>query len=325
MKQEEIARTLGISKTTVSRAISGNGRVGKNTREKVLKLWNGEHAGETGERKRTKNICVALPLDALIDSNHFFTDVLYGVCESVDGTDYDVMIIRTSENDISEIERVVKEEKTDGIILTRSLENDKALKFLSEQDFPAAVSGHTSFGNVISVDIDNEKAAKDLTSLLIAMGYRRFTTIIGNLGYKVNKSRRKGFIRGIAENGLSPEKQVIYTGEFSTSALERIASDIVSNKTECVVCGDDDMAVKVMSWLRNEGYRIPKDVGIASLYNSSALKVLTPNVTAVDASARNIGMVLGRQLVNKLEGEKFNYKTEVDYEILIRKSTQKVN
>jgi len=324
MKQDEIAKALGISKTTVSRAISGKGRVGKETREKVLALLDEKKKRpETGDTL-TKNICVAIPGSDMISSNTYFSEVLYGVCEALSLIDYNVIVVKSTEDDISEILRVVEEHKADGIIFTRSLEHDKALEYLSSINFPAAVAGHTEYDNVISVDIDNEKAVEELTSLMIAKGFRHFTCIVEDLNYVVNKNRRDGFVKAVNNRGLSLEKQFVYTGGFYQELLNIITSNVLSKKTDCIICGDDEIAVKVMSWLKNEGYRIPTDIAVASCYNSSTLNVLTPAITAVGASARSVGSMLGKQMVNLIEGKPYNIKTDMDYEIIIRKSTNKL-
>ena len=70
-----------------------------------------------------------------------------------------------------------------------------------------------------------------------------------------------------------------------------------------------------------EGYRIPRDIAIASLYNSPTLNVLVPAVTTVDVSARMVGNMIGKQMIQLLQGKEYQKKTMIDYEILIRAST----
>ena len=67
-----------------------------------------------------------------------------------------------------------------------------------------------------------------------------------------------------------------------------------------------------------------RDISIASLYNSANLNCFSPAVTAISVSARQVGNVVGRQLINSLRGEAYNAKTNLGYEILLRKSTGKM-
>lgn len=71
MTQQEIAKALGISKTTVSRAISGKGRIGEETKNRILKYMK-EHEAEESGIVPTRMLGVALPADSNINSNHFF-------------------------------------------------------------------------------------------------------------------------------------------------------------------------------------------------------------------------------------------------------------
>ena len=96
-----------------------------------------------------------------------------------------------------------------------------------------------------------------------------------------------------------------------------VMHDILSNKTDCIVCGDDELCTKVLSWLQGEGYRVPADVTIFALYNSSLLNLMRPSVTAVDVSARYVGLEIGKQMCNYLQGEDYSPKTLIDYRILI--------
>ena len=77
-------------------------------------------------------------------------------------------------------------------------------------------------------------------------------------------------------------------------------------------------AVRMMSRLQAEGYRIPLDIGIASLYNGATLDCFTPAVTAVNILARQQGITIGKQMIHCLKGEIYNKKTMLDYEILLR-------
>lgn len=67
---------------------------------------------------------------------------------------------------------------------------------------------------------------------------------------------------------------------------------------------------------------MPKDIAIASLYNSSSLNCFSPSITAVSVPARQVGIRMGTQMIHCLEGEKYAQKSMMDYEILLRKSTK---
>lgn len=307
MTQKEVAEALGLSKTTVSRALSGKGRIGEETRNKILKYMKENRVGE----------------DSNINTNHFFTECLYGICEAAAYMNYNVLVMKVTETDISEIINVVEGRKIDAVILTRTMENDRAMQYLEKVGFPVGLAGQYIGENVITVDIDNQGATERLVTMMIARGIRRFALILEEINYVVNRSRYNGFMNALMKSGISEKKQYIYTGKVRDNVMEMVMSDILSNKADCIVCGDDELCIRVMSWLQDEGYRIPRDIAIASLYNGSVLNLMRPSVTAIDTSAKSVGTELGKQVCYFLQGEHYQKKTLLNYEILVRKSTDK--
>lgn len=328
MTIEQIAKELGVSKSTVSRALSGKGRIGAQTRLKIqsyareMGIWPEKQPDE--EQVRTKNIGVVIPADAYTMSIPFFQECLLGISEAASMLQYYVMVIASPLNDISGIRTLVENGRVDGMILMRSVEDDRIIKYLTEIHFPTGLTGICDYEEVIQVDTDNEKAAENLTSLLIGQGYRRFAMVVGNAGYKVNADRCNGFYRALERYGIPGDQQLMYSNFINMELLDSIISDVFARKIECIVCADDVICTRLMSRLQAEGYRIPHDISIVSLYNSINLDCFSPAVTAVNISAKQIGNTIGKQMIQFLQGNEYSAKTILDYEILFRKSAGKV-
>lgn len=323
MTQDEIAKSLGVSKSTVSRAFSGKGRIGERTREKILE-YAGQQTGISGGVKHrtgaTRNLGVILPADVYSNGGPYFQECILGICETASFLDYDVLIATGTANDVSGIRKLVEKDKVDGIILTRTIEDDRALQYLTEIHFPVGLTGICSDSEVIQVDVDNEAAAENLTSLLIGRGYREFALVIDDMEYVVNQSRYRGFCNALRKNGIPQERQKICSGPLRVDMLDSILGSLIAQKVECIICGDDIICTRVMSSLQAEGYRIPKDVAVASLYNSPNLDCFSPSITAVNVSAKQVGNMISRQMIGFLEGREYQKKTIMDYEILMRRS-----
>lgn len=324
MTVKEIAEELGVAPSTVSRALSGKGRIGEATKKRVINYMAEhellENRGNT--KKRNGNLGVILPSDVYVSNVPYFQECILGICETAAVLGHDVLIATATANDISGIRTLVEKEKVDGIILTRSMEDDKAIHYLSDLGFPVGVTGHSDKKEVIQVDTDNEAAAEALTSFLIEKGYQRFALITDNLDYSVNRSRYKGFCKALRKNGIEKEKQFFYNNSINLDVIDSVINDLLIHKVECIVCGDDVICTKIMSSLQAEGYRIPRDISVASLYNSSNLDCFTPPVTTVNVSAKRIGNVICKQMIHYLTGKEYQPKTLIDYEILVRKSTK---
>lgn len=324
MTLDEIANELGVSKSTVSRALSGKGRIGKETSERI-RTFVQEHGGEKCKKESgqivTHNIGVVLPADVYYGGGAYFQSCLLGICEAASMYGYNVLITTGKIHDILEIQSLVENHKVDGIILTRGVEDDKALQYLVEKNFPTGVTGICNYEEVIQVDTDNQGAAEKMTSMLIAKGFRKFALLVKDMNFIVDKERHDGFCKALLKNGLSEKNQLFINGSIKMEFLNSIIANIIAQKVECIICGDDEICTMIMSRLQAEGYRIPKDIAIASLYNSSNLECYSPAVTAVSVAATQMGNIVGKQLIQYLMGKQYEKKNIVDYDILFRKST----
>lgn len=326
MTLDEMAKNLGVSKSTVSRALSGKGRIGEATRDRIMTY--AEQQGKIQQPKppaadSTGNLGVVFPADVYENLNPYFQDCLLGICESATLMGFHVLLAVGTASDISGIQALVEKKKVDGIILTRNLDHDKAVQYLTDIGFPVGMTGQCDNKEIIQVDTDNEGAAEHLTSLLIGRGFRRFALVVEDLSYRVNRNRYDGFCTALLKNGIPREIQTFYVGTLKVDLLDSVIGDMISQKVECIICGDDVVCTRIVSRLQAEGYRIPKDIAVASLYNSSSLNCFSPQITAVNISARQMGNMVGKQMINRLRGRDYEAKVIMDYEILFRKSTNR--
>lgn len=325
MTIEIMAKELGVSISTVSRALSGKGRIGEQTRKRVIEYAKEHELTEKLEKHqapKTGNLGVVLPSDVYVSSEPYFQECMLGICETAALMNYDVLITTMKNSDISGIQNLVEKNKVDGIILTRNEEKDNAISYLTRQNFPVALTGACNNANVIQVDIDNEGATEALTSHLISVGYRKFALLVADMSFSVDTNRYNGFCKALVKHGIDRDKQVVYTSAGGMDTMmDSIIGTLMAQKVECVICGDDVICTKIVSKLQSERYRIPKDIGVASLYNSINLNCFTPPITTVSVSASQIGNMICAQMIRYLNGMSYQDQTVVDYEILVRKST----
>lgn len=325
MTTEEIAKALGVSKSTVSRALSGKGRIGKETVQRI-QSYAREHGfweeRKTAQQDKSSNIAVVVPADAYVDSIPFFQESLLGIDESLEIYNYNVLIVADVPGDVSNIKKIIEREKAEGIILLRSVEGDLLQEYLAGIDFPTGVIGKARYADMIQVDVDNRKAAENLVSLLGGQGYRKFCMVGGDTTYYVNQERAKGYFDGL-EGMKIPKEQLYYPNFIDIESDGDVIRGLLAQKVECVICGDDVICAQITSRLQAEGFRIPKDISVASLYNSKYLGCFSPQITAVSVSARTMGNIVGKQLISKLRGEAYRSDILVDYDILNRRSTRR--
>lgn len=324
---DDVARALGISKTTVSRAISGKGRVGDDTRQKVMSFIE-EHNyipninARALAGQKTYNIGVIWPDDYNAVDLPFFQRCMIGISEVTASYGYDVIVTLVSGDDISGIKRIIDNHKVDGIILTRTLVKDNAAYFLKNSGIPFVAVGKTYDSDVVYVDNDNFSACKELTAILIAKGLKRLALIGGSTNHIITRTRHEGFMAAFEDAGIAVDPSLIYLEVEDISRVGNILKELQNKNIDGIVCMDDAIAGEIMSKCRDEHIRIPEDLRIASFYNSSILENAVPSVTSLNFNDRNLGANAAKTLLDMIAGADVSSKTLSNYEVVLKESTK---
>lgn len=322
----DVAEALGVSKTTVSRAISGKGRIGSETKAKILEYIE-EHdyvpnvVAKGLAQSKTYNIGITMPDDFALVDLPFFKKCLMGVCEYAGTADYDVVVSMISVNDISHLERMVNNRKVDGVILTRTLTKDIAAEFLKSKKIPFVTLGTSADEDIVQIDNDHETACRELTSILLLQRVGRIALLGGDQRHVVTQKRFRGFEAAMRKNGLNVTGDMVYYDVDSISA-DRIIDEVLSKKYECILCMDDSICERVLDKLKKEKIRVPGTVRVASFYNSTVLERNTPSITSLQFDAQELGRVAARTLLDMIDGKEVPKKTLLGYEISMKESTK---
>lgn len=325
---DDIARELSISKTTVSRAISGKGRIGQETRERVLRYIDENNYRPSAIAKglaqsKTFNIAFVMPGDYSNAELPFFQKCMWGISVAASRMDYDVIVSMVREGDISQLVRLVDHHKIDGAILSRTLEKDETLAYLAANDIPFVTAGSTEEDVAIQVDNDHFGACKELTSILLHKGIRKMALIGGNSSFVVNQNRLLGFREAHMQAGVPVDNSLLYLDMEDADRVENAVEEIVSKKAECILCMDDSICGYVLYKLNREQIKIPEEIKVASFYNSSFLEHYQPAITALRFDMTELGMVCCSTLLDHIDKKAVRQKTLLGYEVLMKESTKK--
>lgn len=325
---DDIAQALGVSKTTVSRAISGKGRIGPETREKVMAFieahgYRPNLIAKSLAVSKTFNIAVVLPTDTEIHEMPFFQICLHSITQAVTERDYDVVLSVTTGQNISALKRIIRNQKVDGVILTRLLSDDKAVDFLKESGIPFVVIGSNADDSIFQVDSDQAAGCREVTSHVIGSGCRNFVLLAGNPDHQVNKDRYSGFTDALLAAGMRPVPGGVYWGMTTTSWLERTMPSIMEGKPDCLVCMDDAICGRALYWLHKNRFSVPADVRVVSFYDSQAMEQHIPPITALHINVRDLGAAAGNALLDLIEGKAVPRRNRVAYRLCIRDSSRR--
>lgn len=327
MTIDDIARDLGISKTTVSRAISGKGRIGQETRDRVLRYINENNYRPSAIAKglaqsRTFNIAFVMPGEFSNAELPFFQKCMWGISTMASRRDYDVIISMVEDGDISRLVRLIDHHKIDGVILSRTVERDETAAYLLSNHIPFVTVGSTKEDAVIQIDNDHFGACRELTSILLHKGIRKMAMIGGNMNYIVNQRRLLGYREAFMEAGIPYESELTYLDVESQNKVEDTVTEILSKKAECIICMDDYICSCVLNKLDKDHVRIPEEIKVTSFYNSIFLEQHQPAVTALKFDVSELGMVCCNTLLDYIDKREIRQKTLLGYEVLMKESTK---
>lgn len=324
---DDVAKALGVSKTTVSRAISGKGRIGESTRQRVMEYIKRNHYRPNVVAKglansKTYNIGWVIPGDSGVTDLPFFQRCMTGISEIAAEEDYDILITMVYDHNNSQLRRVVKNHKVDGIILGRTLIDDKAVSLLKEEGVPFVVIGSSPDEGVIQVDNDHVSACRELTSILIMKGVKNFALIGGDSNHVVNQTRKEGFELALREQNIMPDSKMIYMDCDTDEIVDHVVEECLQNDVECIMCMDDRICRSVMDKLLREGVRIPDEIKVASFYNSVILENYQPSITALQYDPKELGIVACRTLFDYIAGNEVQKKVLLGYDVILKGSTK---
>ncbi|MDR1643424.1 MAG: LacI family transcriptional regulator [Clostridiales bacterium] len=312
MTIDDIAGALGVSKTTVSRAISGNGRVSPETRRRVLEYMQ-EHdfhpnvIAQNLAAGRSSNIAFIVPgREALADTPYFLRCLLGAEAKAAEFSNEIILL----PSELDRVKRVAERRKADGAILSRSVDNDAVMEYLIDRQLPFVLIGSTDRDGVTQVDGDHRAAARILTKIMLEKHDLKAALLNGERTHTVNRTRAEGFLDS------APDADIAW------DALSNIgeALDSLLEKGNRLLLAADDV---ICSLLAHEcDRRGVTDIKIASFFSSDSLKMFRPDIPAVEFDSELQGAEACSLLLRKLDGETTPRITLLDYKIYLGNETE---
>lgn len=323
----DVAEALGVSKTTVSRAISGKGRIGEATRKRVLEYidkydYKPNVIAKSLAQSKTFNICVVMPGDYALVDLPFFQEAIMGIQEIAGMMEYDILLCIGSGSDMTSLTRIIQNRKVDGVILLRTMVEDPQVAFLQEKGIPFVTAGSSEYKNVKQIDHDHKSACRELTSILLMRGMKKIAILGGSSDIVVNQTRLSGVKEAYEQFGMDINSDLMFMNLESRAFVEKAVDDAINIGTDCILCMDDGICAQAMRRLRQKHVKVPNEVKVASFYNSSILENNVPTITSLSFDAKELGIKACKNLLHQIEGEETAERTLLPYEVVLKESTQ---
>ncbi|MGG6313931.1 LacI family DNA-binding transcriptional regulator [Paenibacillus macerans] len=307
-----IAERLGISPSTVSRALSGRGYCKEETRRRILQVASELDYAPDQSAKMLKTRVSNKVLFAVPDiCNPFYFDMIQGINGVIEQYGY-LLILLDTKNRLEEEQRAIqtlREKYADGMIMVSFHFCEENIAAINRLDAPVVLtnkyesaSGNDRFRYVY---VDTYQGIKDTVGHFASQGLRRIAYVGGRLREQTGQERYQGYRDGMEEAGLSLEDDWVREGDYTEQGGYSAGLSLLSGSRlpEAVVCANDLMAYGFLSACEEKGVRVPDDLLISGMDNLSLSSRIHPKLTSVSLQAEEIGRMAAQMLVQRMHGE----------------------
>lgn len=314
----ELAHHLGMSKSTVSRALNGYTDISESTRNLVASTakkmgyrpLSHAQAIRTG---RVRALALVLQSDEPDRHNPFLQDFLAGACEAASDLGWTVTIATAKSGRDMEVvlDRLIEERKADGFILPRTEVADPRVTLLRNRRVPFVLYGRIGYGQQNAdagcswFDILGETAMRDAVLRLTDLGHSRIGYVGSHLNFNYSHLRLEGFLAGLSQAGLPQDAQLLHRdartreeGARATRAL--LALDLPPT---AIVYATDMAALGAYPVLKKMGLRIGQDLSVISYDGVPESEYVHPALTTYGVDTRDAGARLASLLIRQIRGE----------------------
>jgi LacI family transcriptional regulator len=329
---KDLAEQLGISISTVSRALKDHPDVNQATKTAVLNLardldYEPNLLALNLLNKHSNYIAVIVPRI----SYHLYAEAISGIEEIAEAKGYNLFICQSNESFEREA-AFIKEFnaiRVAGFIISVSSNTNEFghFKQLQKKNIPL-VFFNRAFGDVAAsqVIIDNHKAAYHAVDHLYNEGYRNIAYIGGPLNVQISQSREEGYIQALSDHNLNVNGHYIKHIDFSQKEAENATKQLLelSAPPDAILAFSDQLAIGAMLAIKKSGRKIPDDIAVIGFNNEPVDELIEPALTSIDQPAYDMGRKAAQMLFNQIENEISVVETKVlEATLIVRDTSQK--
>lgn len=337
MNLKDLAASLGLSQTTVSRALNGYPEVSETTRERVVAAAS-KHGYRPDSRARSLATGKAMAVGLVIPMtsrhemvNPVFADFVAGAGENLAERGYDIVLSLVSEADETAVYRALATKgRVDGVIMQAPLTGDRRIAMLKKLGLPFVVHGRVSDHDdeYSWMDMDNRHAFHAATRHLLDLGHRRIALLNGIEAMDFAHRRRDGFIDAHSECGLPVFTELMASETMTESYGFQTASRMLDMPEPPTAFLTSSLLVGMGAHraIEAHGLRMGRDVSVVT--HDDALSYLpngsddSPIFTATHSSVREAGHICADMLLRQIdEPQSAPLQTKLEASLIIGPST----
>ena len=325
---QDVAKTAGVSVSTVSRVLNGKVDVASDTQGRILTIIDNlgytTNLAARSMRSQKKNLVGLIMPDIAYP---FAIEVMKGVNQAIAESDSDLLVYTTG--DVRKSGRAFHEQKyvsllnnsiTDGVVIVAPV----ASEFSTEAPI-VSIDPLMSNPNYPSVHATNYQGAVDAMEYLLGLGHKRIGFISGRSELESSNRRLMGYRDVLEKAGIPVDEKLIVSGDYTTETGAKCAQELLSlvNPPTAIFASNDQTAMGVFQVAQERGLRIPNDLSVIGFDNISESQYL--GLTTVDQHISEMGFVATQILIKLINNQAVEEQTHrMQTHLVVRTSCQKL-
>jgi len=308
----ELAHRLGLSSSTVSKALNDRPDINERTRQRVLVAaerfnYRPNPAGQRLRRQSSDTIGFVLSAPQAHFAHPFFLDMLMGINEELEGTRFQVIIssARSFDHEMACFERLVEQHRVDGLLFGRTRRDDPRIAYLLKRKIPFVAFGRSEIREPFpSLDIDHSVVGRDGCARFVALGHRRIALLNTPEHLMFSHHHRIGYESALRAAGIEPSPELCISSEITEEGGAMAAHRLLDldDPPSAIVCGHDLMAMGAMRAIAERGFEPGRDIGVIGGDNHPFGSLISPALTTFSAETYAAGKRMVQMLMARFGG-----------------------
>ncbi len=307
---KEIAKKLGVSVSTISRALKDSPELHPETKRKIVEMakemnYQPNLLAQSLRISRSKTLGVIVPEI----TSHFFASCISGIQDVANTRGYNVMICQSNESIDQEKAniRTLVSSQVDGLLISLSRETNQYdhLYELYDREINFVLFDRVHEEIPVSkVTFNDAGGAYEVVKHLLEGDNRRIVYVSGPEDLYISKKRKEGYQRALTEFGVQQDSSLIKFTDLTTEGNIKVAEEILlmDPRPDAVFCMIDPVAVDVLTRWKSKGIKIPEDMALAGFTDNPTAAVVEPPLTTVAQPGYEMGKLAVSHLLDQLDG-----------------------
>ena len=296
----DIAKALGVTPSTVSRALAGNPRVKEETRlavKEAAERMGYERNIVASNLRRGRSFIVGIIVPRI--HREFFSNVIGGAESVLNEAGYNVLICQTKESFEAEVKalRTLRNYHVAGILMSHAIgsKDSSHIKEILGDDTPLVqfdrVFSDIPGAKVVAADFEG---AYEATRHLIGQGYKRIGTLAGFMTTLSYSDRLAGYRKALEDAGLPYEESLVFYDTIVRETGYEAGKKAIEAGCDALYCTGDFSALGALDALKEKGIPVPEEFGLIGTANESFTAIMTPSLSSMGLHPYRMGQTAAR-------------------------------